>query len=82
MCEVDIEVHGVDADGNVLIRRKLKRRYVTAFFEPADLGDQCHSGSQARVRRCLVSIARKSKATYTPRLQIRSFLANKTTPFA
>ena len=27
------QVHGVDADGNVLIRRKLKRRYVIAFFE-------------------------------------------------
>ena len=27
------QVHGVDADGLVLIRRKLKRRYVLAFFE-------------------------------------------------
>ena len=26
-------VHGVDAEGNVLIRRQLKRRYVLAFFE-------------------------------------------------
>ena len=26
------QVHGVDADGRVLIRRKLKRRYVMAFF--------------------------------------------------
>ena len=27
------QVHGVDADGNVIIRRQLKRRYVLAFFE-------------------------------------------------
>jgi transposase len=27
------QVHGVDAEGKVLIRRKLKRRYVLAFFE-------------------------------------------------
>jgi transposase len=26
-------VHGVDAAGNVIVRRKLKRRYVVAFFE-------------------------------------------------
>ena len=26
------QVHGVDADGQVVIRRKLKRRYVLAFF--------------------------------------------------
>jgi transposase len=27
------QVHGVDADGNVVVRRQLKRRYVLAFFE-------------------------------------------------
>jgi transposase len=27
------QVHGVDAAGNVIIRRKLKRRYVVAFFQ-------------------------------------------------
>jgi transposase len=27
------QVHGVDAAGKILIRRKLKRRYVLAFFE-------------------------------------------------
>jgi transposase len=26
-------VHGIDAEGNVLIRRQLKRRYVLAFFQ-------------------------------------------------
>ena len=25
------QVHGIDAEGNVLIRRQLKRRYVLAF---------------------------------------------------
>jgi transposase len=28
-----LQVHGVDADGQVVIRRKLKRRYVLTFFE-------------------------------------------------
>jgi len=27
------QVHGVDAGGQVVLRRKLKRRYVVAFFE-------------------------------------------------
>jgi hypothetical protein len=27
------QVHGIDVEGNVIIRRQLKRRYVLAFFE-------------------------------------------------
>ncbi len=27
------QVHGIDAVGNVLVRRQLKRRYVLAFFQ-------------------------------------------------
>jgi transposase len=27
------QVHGIDAEGNVLLRRQLKRRYVLAFFQ-------------------------------------------------
>jgi transposase len=27
------QVHGVDAEGNVVIRRQLKRRYVMTFFQ-------------------------------------------------
>jgi transposase len=27
------QIHGVDAIGNVVIRRQLKRRYVVAFFQ-------------------------------------------------
>jgi transposase len=27
------QIHGVDAEGNVVVRRKLKRRYVVAFFQ-------------------------------------------------
>ena len=26
------QVHGIDAEGNVVVRRQLKRRYVLAFF--------------------------------------------------
>ena len=27
------QVHGVDAEGKVIVRRQLKRRYVLAFFQ-------------------------------------------------
>ena len=27
------QVHGVDAEGNIVIRRQLKRRHLLAFFE-------------------------------------------------
>ena len=27
------QVHGIDAEGNVVIRRQFKRRYVLAFFQ-------------------------------------------------
>jgi transposase len=27
------QIHGVDATGNVIVRRKLKRRYVLSFFQ-------------------------------------------------
>ena len=27
------QVHGIDAEGNVVIRRQLKRRYVLVFFQ-------------------------------------------------
>ena len=29
------QVHGIDAEGKVVIRRQLKRRYVLAFFREA-----------------------------------------------
>jgi len=30
------QIHGVDAQGHVIVRRKLKRRYVIAFFQKID----------------------------------------------
>jgi hypothetical protein len=45
------QVHGIDAEGNVLIRRQLKRRYVLAFFE--------------KLQPCLVGI--EACATLNPR---------------
>ena len=36
------QVHGVDAEGHVMVRRQLKRRYVLAFFQ--------------KLPRCLVGI--------------------------
>jgi transposase len=32
-CNSVFQVHGIDAAGNVIIRRQLKRRYVLPFFE-------------------------------------------------
>jgi transposase len=36
------QVHGIDAEGKVIIRRELKRRYLLAFFER-----HCHSNTLA-----------------------------------
>ena len=33
MAKSVFQVHGIDAEGNVLIRRQLKRRYVLGLFE-------------------------------------------------
>jgi transposase len=39
-----LQVHGIDAAGQVLIRRQLKRRYVLAFFsEAATVSDRYRS---------------------------------------
>ena len=42
------QVHGIDAEGHVIIRRQLKRRYVLAFFEklpPCLVGIEACAGS-------------------------------------
>jgi transposase len=31
--KVGFQVHGIDAEGKVVIRRQMKRRYVLAFFQ-------------------------------------------------
>jgi transposase len=36
------QVHGIDAEGNALIRRQLKRRYVLAFFQKLPPCGLCH----------------------------------------
>src|SRR5713226_8265650 len=43
------QVHGIDAEGKVIIRRKLKRRYVAAFFQklpPCLVGIEACASSQ------------------------------------
>ena len=58
------QVHGVDADGLVVIRRQLKRRYVLAFFE--------------KLPPCLVGIeACASSHHWSRELQAAIALANK-----
>jgi transposase len=47
------QVHGVDANGQVVIRRQLKRRYVLAFFEklpPCLVGIEACASSHHRER--------------------------------
>ena len=45
------QVHGVDAEGKVVVRRKLKRRYVVAFFQ--------------KLPRCLVGIEACTRTSRT-----------------
>ena len=42
------QVHGVDADGQVVVRRQLKRRYVLAFFQKLP---RCLVGTRLAPRR-------------------------------
>ncbi len=59
------QVHGVDAEGKVTIRRKLKRRYVAAFFQklpPCLVGIEACASShhwsrelQAVIRRAILT---------------------------
>ena len=47
------QVHGVDAAGQVVVRRQLKRRYVLAFFEklpPCLIGVEACASSHHRSR--------------------------------
>jgi transposase len=44
------QVHGVDAAGQVVIRRQLKRRYVLAFFQKLS---RCLIGIEACARRII-----------------------------
>src|SRR6266571_4866904 len=63
------QVHGVDAEGKVTIRRKQKRRYVAAFFQklpPCLVGiEACASSHSMRSARILPSSgsSRRSDAT-------------------
>jgi transposase len=50
------QVHGVDCNGQVVIRRQLKRRYVLAFFEklaPCLIGIEACASSHHRSRQLL-----------------------------
>ena len=50
------QVHGVDREGHVIIRRQLRRRYVLAFFESLctvpgrDRGLRCGAGRSTSVK--------------------------------
>ena len=54
------QVHGVDAVGQVVIRRQLKRRYVLTFFQklPSCLIGACGVNEIASDIRCDVNVGR------------------------
>jgi len=61
------QVHGVDANGQVVLRRQLKRRYVLAFFEklaPCLVGIEACASSHhwARQLQCASDAARLCEA--------------------
>jgi transposase len=58
------QVHGVDVEGNVVIRRQIKRRYVLAFFQKLPLClvgiEACASAHHwSRVLRAIGWVGRK-----------------------
>jgi transposase len=53
------QVHGIDAEGNVILRRKLKRRYVLTFFQklpPCLVGIEACASSHPLVARELQAL--------------------------
>jgi hypothetical protein len=48
------QVHGVDANGLVVIRRQLKRRYVLAFFEKLPSGSNAWRARNGLIVRPLI----------------------------
>jgi transposase len=55
------QVHGVDAAGNVMVRRQLKRRYVLPFFQklpPCLIGIEACASSH--LRRWVTQIPQKA----------------------
>ena len=51
------QVHGIDAEGKVMIRRQLKRRYVLAFFQKLRV-----PGRDRSLRYIALLVARAQKA--------------------
>ena len=54
------QVHGIDAAGNVVVRRQLKRRYVLIFFQKLP---PCWSVSRPARRRIIGRASSKRLAT-------------------
>jgi transposase len=44
------QIHGVDAAGNVIVRRQLKRRYVLPFFQRLPPSGLLRQGISSRAR--------------------------------
>jgi hypothetical protein len=60
------QIHGVDAAGNVIVRRKLKRRYVLPFFQrlsPCLIGIEACASSHHWSREAAQLLDQNSAAT-------------------
>ena len=53
------QIHGVDAAGNVIVRRQLKRRYVLAFFQKLP---PCASSASKPARRRIIRHASSERS--------------------
>ena len=82
-----LQVHGVDAEGKVVVRRQLKRRYVLSFFEklqPCLVGIEACASSHhwSRELRAL-GHANAARTDRPPRLawaRRAAFVGKRTTP--
>jgi len=57
------QIHGIDAAGNVIVRRQLKRRYVLAFFQKSAVP---HRHRSLRFVASLVTRAQSARAYRAP----------------
>jgi len=44
------QVHGIDAEGNVIVRRQLKRRHILTFFQKLPVSKPAHHHTIGRAR--------------------------------
>ena len=67
------QVHGVDAGGQVIVRRQLKRRYVLTFFQklpPCLVGIEACASSRHWSRELFRTVSDSSSRSIRRRIQV------------